>query len=115
MAILGRDGQLIANASQRTIVLETKEQLQAFQDNLPEGVNLKEAFDVYVRESGEVYAAGVPFKLRETTEKGLVLHISNNGTGDGATAESPMAYDQLPARLASLAANYDFNSNGMNL
>lgn len=110
MAILGRDGQLIANASQRTIVLDTVEEFEDFQNNLPEGINLKEAFDIYIRESGEVYAAGVPFKLRETSDAPVELHVSTTGTGTGETAEDPLGAYELPVKLAVLAAHYDFNN-----
>lgn len=100
MAILGRDGQLIANASQRTIVLDTVEEFEEFRDNLPEGVNIHESFDIYIRESGEVYAAGVPFKLRETYDAPVEIHVSKTGTGTGETAEDPLNASALANKLA---------------
>lgn len=115
MAILGRDGQLIANASQRTLVFETVEGFSDFRKSLPEGTNVFEAFDIYVRESGEVYAAGQPFKLRETTEEDLNLYISKTGTGDGETQETPISQGKLLMKLAALAANYDFNNHALKL
>lgn len=115
MAILGRDGQLIANASQRTIVLDTVEEFEAFQNNLPEGTNIHEAFDIYIRESGEVYAAGVPFKLRETSDIPVELHVSTTGTGDGTSADNPLPAHQLAVKLAVLAAHYDFNNQPLTI
>lgn len=110
MAILGRDGQLIANASQRTIVMDSIEEFEAFCDNLPEGVNIHEAFDIYIRESGEVYAAGVPFKLRETSDAPVEVHVSKTGTGTGESADDPLNASALATKLATLAAHYDFNN-----
>lgn len=115
MAILGRDGQLIANASQRTIVFDTIEEYEAFKDNLPEGVNVTEAFDVYVKESGEVYAAGTPFKLRETTDNIVELHVSPTGTGEGTSAEDALSANELGNKLAMLAAHFDFNNQNFTI
>lgn len=115
MAILGREGQLIANASQRTLVFETVKEFSDFTKTLPEGTNVFEAFDIYVRESGEVYAAGQPFKLRETTEEDLNVYVSATGTGEGETQDDPINQPKLLLKLASLAANYDFNNHNLNL
>lgn len=115
MAILGREGQLIANASQRTLVFETVEGFSDFCKTLPEGTNVFEAFDIYVRESGEVYAAGQPFKLRETTEEDLNVYVSLTGTGEGETQDDPISEAKLLMKLAALAANYDFNNHNLNL
>lgn len=115
MAILGKDGQLIANASQRTIVFESEEMFEEFRASLPDGANIFQSFDIYIRESGQMYAAGVPFKLRETVEAPMELHVSTDGKGDGSSAARPLNANQLQMKLMTLAANYDFNNNSLSI
>lgn len=111
MAILSKNGQLLANASQRTLVFDTNEQLQAFKASLPTGVNVDESFDIYVKETGTVYAAGVPFKLREIVEEdNLQLWFSVDGTGDGLTPENPADGNMAAGYLVDYASRYDFNN-----
>lgn len=128
MAILNKGGQLLANATQRTVVFETEQQRAEFLASLPSGVNIEESFDIYVKETATVYAAGEPFKMRATLPNGgntgeggddnppdidgdvigFEVWFSPTGSGDGFSAENPAPNTEFSTKLNDLAAQYDF-------
>lgn len=116
MAILSKSGQLLANASQRTVVFDTLAEVEAFKAGLPEGVNVNESFDIYVKENATVYAAGHAFKMREVVaDADINVYFSTDGTGDGKTPETPANLDNFFPLMSSYSARYDFNNFALNL
>lgn len=109
MAILNRSGQLVANSSQRTLVFDTEDQRVQFLATLPEGVAVEECFDIYIKESSTVYAAGVPFRLREVVVKEAIdLWFSPTGNGEGRREDDPANGSRIGEMLNTYAEIYDF-------